>query len=256
MPDFRRNPKKILAPKVMIINFRPAAVPSIWTQADTLANAYKQTMRSLSADTVIYQIVKRKTVSYFPVLEDGRQYTDATWTQARQDDRLAYRDAHGNYVFANYLKIAQDFDLLALVRDKAIDEVWMFGGPYFGFYESRMVGRNALWCNAPPLEQPGRRFVMMGFNYERDVKEMVHNFGHRAESILGAKYGSMAFVNQLYSAQPALTSAPANDFEQFLATYGTTHAPPGGPNYSQDEAAWVKKFKPEWFPPTVDPNKV
>jgi hypothetical protein len=117
-----------------------------------------------------------------------------------------------------------------------------------------MVGRNALWCNAPPLEQTGRRFVMMGFNYERDVKEMVHNFGHRAESLLGAKYGSMNYVYQLYRQEP--TPAPANEFEQFLIQNGTTHRVPGGADYSQSEIAWVTKFKEEWFPLSVNPNKV
>jgi hypothetical protein len=45
----------------------------------------------------------------------------------------------------------------------------------------------AFWCNAPPLpgfEAAGRRFVVMGFNYERGVGEMLESFGHRAESIL------------------------------------------------------------------------
>jgi hypothetical protein len=35
-----------------------------------------------------------------------------------------------------------------------IDEIWLFGGPYFGFYESRMAGPGAFWCNAPPLPGP------------------------------------------------------------------------------------------------------
>ena len=254
MPDFRRNPRKIVAPKVMIINFRPVSIPPNWRAAEDLAREYVKTMRTISADTLVYQIVNIKNAKYFPVLEDGRQYDDATWTQARQNDALAYRDSRGNYMMANYTRIVQDFALLQLVRDKIIDEVWMFGGPYFGFYESRMVGRNALWCNAPGLETTGRRFVIMGFNYERDVKEMVHNFGHRAESILGAQYGSLAYVNKLYGGQP--TPPPANEFETFLNTYGTTHRPPGGADYSQDEVACVTKIKEDWFPPTADPNKL
>ncbi len=50
-----------------------------------------------------------------------------------------------------------------------------------------MGGPGAFWCNAPPLTQTAhasRRFVIMGFNYQRGVGEMLENFGHRAESIM------------------------------------------------------------------------
>ena len=43
-------------------------------------------------------------------------------------------------VLADYEQIIQKFDLLGKIESAQIDEVWMFGGPYFGFYESRMVG--------------------------------------------------------------------------------------------------------------------
>ena len=50
-----------------------------------------------------------------------------------------------------------------------------------------MAGPGAFWCNAPPLkgtEHASRRFVIMGFNYERGVGEMLEDLGHRAESML------------------------------------------------------------------------
>src|SRR3954452_9275251 len=53
-----------------------------------------------------------------------------------------------------------------------------------------MVGPGAHWCNAPPLDGVAcrRRFIVMGFNYERGVGEMLENFGHRTESILAHVY--------------------------------------------------------------------
>src|SRR5258708_36370059 len=50
-----------------------------------------------------------------------------------------------------------------------------------------MEGAGGLWGNARPLagtEHAARRFVSMGFNYERGVGEMLEDLGHRAESIL------------------------------------------------------------------------
>jgi hypothetical protein len=76
---------------------------------------------------------------------------------------------------------------LKRIANNEIDEVWVFNFPHAGFYESIMAGPRAFWCNAPPLhhtEAAKRRFVIMGFSYERGVGEMLENLGHRAESIM------------------------------------------------------------------------
>ncbi|MBI3739476.1 MAG: hypothetical protein HY258_10560 [Chloroflexi bacterium] len=257
--DFLRKPSSLLAPKVLAIDFRPAAIPNDWNKTDDLIQKYITTMRQASGDKLVHQLKNKVTVADYPVLLDGRRYNDTTWTQAVQNDQKAFRDSHGNYMLADYMRIMQDFNILSQIQNKQIDEVWMFGGPYFGFYESRMVGKGAFWCNAPAIEQNTRRFVMMGFNYQRDVKEMVHDFGHRAESILARQFGATTFLQQLYSPQPpaaAAMSAPTNDYEQFLLTTGTVHRKPGGAEYGQDEIACVTALKPTWLPSAVDPNKI
>jgi hypothetical protein len=185
---------------------------------------------------------------------DGRQYSDTIYAEVLADGKRALRDANGNYELADYNLIIQKFDLLQKVESAEIDEVWMFGGPYFGFYESRMVGRGAFWCNGPAIEQDCRRFVIMGFNYERDVKEMVHDYGHRSESLLAKQFGSEMYLRKLYGQQPSF--APANAYERFLGDLGTVHRKPGGEEYGQDEFAWLAAMQPEWWPPTIDPNLV
>ncbi len=254
MPNLRQKLKKVMSPKVLVIDFRPAAIPPAWNKTDYLIQNYIETMRQVSNNTLAFQMVKKITVPGYPVLADGRQYNDTTWSQAMTNDKLALRDSHGNYMMADYQRIIRDFNILAQVKAMEIDEVWMFGGPYFGFYESRMVGRGAFWCNAPAIEQIGRRFVMMGYNYQRDVKEMVHDFGHRAESIICKQYGSQTYLQQLYGLQA--TAACQNDFEEWLWDHGTVHRKPGGEDYGQDEVAWVTALKPNWFQLAVDPNLV
>ena len=64
--------------------------------------------------------------------------------------------------------------------------MWLWGFPYAGYYESIMAGPGAFWCNAPALKETGqaqRRFIIMGYNYQRGVGEMLENLGHRAESL-------------------------------------------------------------------------
>jgi hypothetical protein len=259
VPNFRRAPKLLMAPKVLVIDFRPSAVPSAWFKSEDLIPQYIAAMRQISKDLLVFQVVSTIKVTKYPVLLDGRQYTNATWAAARFDDSKAYRDAHGQYMLADYQRILQDFEILQKIDNDEIDEVWMFGGPYFGFYESRMVGQGAFWCNAPGIERSCRRFVIMGYNYERSVKEMVHNFGHRVESILSRQYASQKYLQMLYGPNPPTpgeTPAPKNDFERFLFSQGTDHRKPGGPEYGQDEFAWMSEMKPAWFPLVVDPNKV
>jgi len=245
--------------KVLVIDFRPAAIPSFWSDTDSLVQKYIAAMQQASENMLVYQVVNKLVAVKYPVLQDGRQYDDTTWKLALDDDTKAFRDANGSYMLADYQHILQDFNLVAQVQNQQFDEVWMFGGPYFGFYESRMVGKGAFWCNGPGIEQNCRRFVIMGYNYQRDAKEMVHDFGHRAENILAKQFGSQALLQKLYAPQPpsaASLPAPKNEFEQFLITNGTVHRKPGGVDYGQDETAWVTALKPEWFPPVVDPNKV
>jgi hypothetical protein len=243
-----------LTRKVLVIDFHPAGVPEGWNRSDDLISGYIDKMREASQGILEYQVVETLDVPEYPLLWEGHQYTDKTYTEVLGDDTRALRDANGKYMLADYDQIIQKYNLLKKIEDEEIDEVWMFGGPYFGFYESRMVGRGAFWCNGPAMEQDCRRFVIMGFNYERDVKEMVHDYGHRAESLLAKHFDSETYLRRTYRQKP--NPPPANAYEQFLLDLGTVHREPGGEEYGQDEFAWLTAIQPEWWPPTIDPNLV
>lgn len=257
MTDLRRKPKLLIAPKVLAIDFRPSAVPTAWSKTPDLIQQYISSLRTISSETLIYQVVDTLKVTSFPRLQDGRRYSNSSWLAALADDSTAFRDPHGGYMLADYNQIMEDFNLEQRVADQLIDEIWLFGGPYFGFYESRMIGKKAFWCNGPGMESPCRRFVIMGFNYQRTVREMLHDFGHRSESILSRQYGSQNYLQKLYAPLtfgPIIPPPPRNEFEKFLYNHGTVHRVPGGLEYSQDEVAWLGGLKPAWFPLVVDPN--
>jgi hypothetical protein len=94
----------------------------------------------------------------------------------------------------DYNAIISQFNILQRVARNEIDEVWIFGSPHMGFYESTMGGPGAFWCNAPPLKSTDagkRRFVIMGFSYERYVGEMMEAYGHRAESIMEKTFSKL-----------------------------------------------------------------
>src|SRR5690606_41637986 len=87
----------------------------------------------------------------------------------------------------DYLALVDEFKMIEKVNSGEIDEVWLLGFPYCGYYESIMAGPGAFWCNAPPLERTEhakRKFVIMGFNYERGVGEMLEDLGQDRKGVV------------------------------------------------------------------------
>ncbi len=122
----------------------------------------------------------------------GRDEVDRYVQEAGADrffDKSFELDDLARY-YTDYVRLIAAFDLDGRVARREIDEVWLFGPPYAGFWESTMAGPGAFWCNSPAVARSSspRRYVIMGFNYERDVGCMLENFGHRTESIMSKVY--------------------------------------------------------------------
>jgi hypothetical protein len=151
-----------------------------------LARGYIDDLRWASGDYVQYEVVETLTVDAMPLKADGFQYSADEWLRCWQ--------ARGGWHepdLVDYPALLRPLGAAERVARGEIDEVWLFSPPYSGFWESTMVGRGAYWCNSPPVEglDCARRFVVMGFNFERGVGEMLEDFGHRVESILSRVYG-------------------------------------------------------------------
>lgn len=156
-----------------------------WNDSDTLADAYVEDVRWASYGYANYKIVERIVVDAYPIKRDGFRYNEQSYLAA-----WANRDFH-QPDGVDYLELLREFKMIERINRGEIDEVWLFGHPYGGYYESIMAGPNAFWCNAPALEgseDAKRRFVIMGFNFERGVGEMLEDLGHRAESMLFKVY--------------------------------------------------------------------
>jgi hypothetical protein len=178
-------------PKVLLIVYDPR-IPSkknrrlsevfSWNDVNRLVDHYIADISEASHGYCNYQIAESLLVDAFPVKEDGFVYKPDEYF-------LAWRSRQGFHVpdWADYDRILEDFEVVRQVMNGQVDEVWLFAFPYGGFYESRMVGSSAFWCNSPALaggRTLTKRFIVMGFNYERGVGEMLESFGHRAESIM------------------------------------------------------------------------
>lgn len=167
-----------------------------WNRVEDLAKGYMSDVLQASGGLVRYQIVQRIDVDGFPAKVDGYLYDPLTYLEVVRGIRRPYMPQE-----ANYYEIIDRFNLLQRVAENEIDEVWVFNFPHAGFYESIMAGPGAFWCNAPPLkhtEASQRRFVIMGFSYERGVGEMLENLGHRVESIMEKTFEHLDGENNLW----------------------------------------------------------
>lgn len=193
-PDVRLdegNPPQVLRPRVLLITFDPVihaegqrklSQVMGWHNVDALCREFVADLSECSGGLLHYQIVQRIEVDAWPVKIDGFCYDEVSFLHCWRTT-TGWHDPDA----VDYEQIIADFDLLARVESEQIDEVWLFAFPYAGFYESLMVGPGAFWCNSPPMPHTdgiSRRFVIMGFNYERQVGPMLESFGHRLESHL------------------------------------------------------------------------
>jgi hypothetical protein len=188
-PQARERPSPVHK-KISLIIHNPA-VPHTgktlndflgWHDPDRLAAEFIADIREVSYGYANYEIAERILVDDFPLKKDGFRYTADQYVRSWQR-----RGGFHQPDAVDYHALLDEFDMIAKVDSGAIDEFWLFAFPYAGYYESIMAGPGAFWCNAPPLAGTGdasRRFIIMGFNFERGVGEMLEAYGHRAESIM------------------------------------------------------------------------
>ncbi len=266
--DNPNEPARIVNARVFLVIYNPIINSSAgaklseqpgWSDPDTLVNDFIGDVLQVSGGLARYQITKRIELDEFPVLADGFQYTPQTFLSVIQS-----LSAPHTPVGVDYHAILSRFNIVQDIADDVYDEVWLRGFPYAGFYESSMAGAGAFWCNAPALQGTAscpRRFVMMGFSYERSVGEMLHSYAHRCESIMAQVYHSQDFLAWAY--KPGRTPATVsptltlNPFQRFIcfdqiapgrAAIGTVHyAPNSVRDYDWGNAAPVKSECYDWL---------
>lgn len=209
---------------VLVKIYQP--VKHSWNEPINLMNGYVQELRKYGKR---YEIKHVQRFGLFPILDADRQYTPELYNEVQRDPRKAITGANGQLAIIDYKRIIE----------QGYDEIWLFGGPYFGFYESRMIGKGAYWLNSPSLELPMKRVIVMGFNYERGIREMVHSYCHRIESTMAHVFES-PYVFRTYADD---WSAPQNAWDRWVFDNGNTHNKRGYKPYTQDEFEWLRKFR-------------
>ena len=225
-PDNTSEPVHIVTSRVLLVIYDPvmdaasgAKLSQVmqWQRPDDLANNFIQDILETSGGMARYEIVQRVELNEFPVLADGFRYDAASYMKV-QNKAIPPHQPNG----VDFQPILTGLNILPRVTRREIDEVWIFNFPYGGFPESTMGGAGAFWCNSLPLASTttcNRRFIVMGFSYERGVGEMLESFGHRSESMVSKVFNCQDFVVWAYhqGRVPATVGSNPNLFQQFIS---------------------------------------
>jgi hypothetical protein len=237
---------------VLVLNYDPLVpnrgnrpVHSVlgWNDPRRLGEEFVRNIEAASGGFIDYNITEWRDLDEIPLKADGFQYPVeqyvANWTSGgpwHMPDT------------ADYVRLLKDQGVSELVNSKAIDEVWLFGGPYFGYWESAMAGPDAFYINGGtyPEVESDRPFAVMGFNYERGDAEMLHSLGHRIESSVSRYFGGWNIHD------------PQSDWDRFTANaaqtgegpfgVGSVHFPFNGrQDYDYENAARVETTAAGWL---------
>jgi hypothetical protein len=205
-PDSTTEPVRIITSRVLLVIYDPIMDAASgmklsrkmnWNRPDDLANTYIQDILEVSSGLARYEIVQRIELNEFPALTDGFRYDPQTYLAVMNKTQPPHQPQ-----YMDYQAVLTGLNVLPRIVSHEIDDVWLLGFPQAGFYESTMCGTGAFWCNSQPQTWSlgcNRRFVVMGFNYERGVGEMLHSFGHRCESILTQVFAKKTGAANLYA---------------------------------------------------------
>ena len=189
--DNTTEPTQITTNRVLLIVYDPImdvasgrklSQTQGWHRPADLVTGFSADILQTSDGMARYEIVERIERDEFPAKTDGFRYSPSVYLDVMRGAVPPYMPQE-----ADYEAILAEFNILERVANNEIDEVWLMGFPHAGFYESIMAGPQAFWCNAPALKNTdlaGRRFIVMGFSYERTVGEMLEAFTHRTESVM------------------------------------------------------------------------
>lgn len=220
--------KESLTVKVLVLNFDPriaraggAALHSAlrWNEPRDLANQYAADVGKASGGFITYEIVEWRDVDAFPRKTDGFVYTADQYLTVH-GKRSGWHEPDG----VDYDAIFRESGVVSQIDAGTIDELWVFGGPYFGYSEAAMAGPGAFDINGAVLGGiPSKRpFAIMGFNYERGVAEMLENLCHRIEATMSREYGGWR-IDELGHNWARFA---ANEAQSGTAAVGTCHWPP------------------------------
>jgi len=155
-----------------------------WNDPITLTEGYIHENVEASGNYTYYNLTHWEWIDDWPIKSNNFKYDPDTY-----DDCWVGGNCYSPDIM-DYPANISNYNIDDKINSKLFEEVWFWGGPAFGYYESAMAGPGAFYINGGTYTNvdTDRPFVVMGFNYERRVTEMMHSNGHRAENHMRRAY--------------------------------------------------------------------
>ena len=230
-----QSPAEVITRKVYVIVYDPLLSNGQhlseylgWNRHTDLTQETVAFFRRVTGGMLNYEIVYTTVVTDgWPKKIDGFRYSEAEYLDVVRGIVPPHTPDHVDY---NAIVNSPVFDICGRANRGEIDEVWIYNGPWFGFYESTLVGPNAYFYNSPPVPGPhtcNRLIPIMGPSPERGLDSAIHNFGHRAESTMTKVYGSWQQNRTAHNWERfALVRALSPNYS--YSGCGNIHYPPNG----------------------------
>jgi hypothetical protein len=213
-----------------------------WQDPRTLAKGYQQDVEAASHGRLKFSVVEWRDVDEYPAKIDGWAYAEDAYLECMKTNK-GWRQPDA----LDYVKMFETQKVIPKIDAGEVDEIWMFGAPYFGYFESMMAGPRAFFINGTPNDKvkSKRPFAVMGFNYERGVAEMIHNLCHRTESTMARAYGG--WKAEKLDTNWARFAANAHQ-SGGTAGVGSCHYPPNGEkDYDYSNPRVVRSDADDWL---------
>ncbi len=154
-----------------------------WQDPLGLANQYWRTIETVTNGRVRYELgenLQPVTVDTFPPKANDFVYSEASYAQCLADSGPCYVPTD-----ADFQQLLNSQNICELVNAGTIDEVWLLGGPHFGFPSLRRIGPVASSGPMPTVGTSCRRAInVLGFSYDSGLDAFLSDFHTRAEYIL------------------------------------------------------------------------
>lgn len=232
------------------INGQPLTQYQQWGDPNMLMAGYSADVQQSSGDYIGFQIVGHSIINTWPTKPGGFVFTQAQYLGCLSNSNASYCSPIIDYqAVLNTLYDPAYMDACTAIASGAADEIWLWGGPWFGYWEYNIIGAHTL-CTS--VDRP---FAVMGYNYERGTAEMLHDLGHRAENALQPALGptlwnSFDGQNQRYTQDYACPAAPDGTHPEVVANnthLGNVHFPPNAYcQYQYDRSLSVLSDAEDW----------
>ncbi len=227
------------------------------TVTDQIVDWFAEATQDCDAN-LEFNIVEFNDEPYFPQKADGFTYTEETYAACRDNTENCHFPDD-----VSWTKICSDFDVCTRFNNNEFDELWVWGGGYFGYFENNLAGEDAFIIQDDyPLENTGCIDLMpvVGLNWEEGLPNSIHSFGHRAK---GAIMYSQGINQAIWGVSQNDISNPFNRYTHldFQSTYdfsgcGNIHTPPNSStSYEYDSSSSVQTMCDDFidYPALEDP---